>query len=201
VNKLTKLICAGSAGLTLMFCAGAASAAPVTYNYVITGEVLVGDEIDANLFGLTGNSGEPGGETITAVGTFTADLSAAGDVSVLFGLNSGNTMTIFAGSQTLFASDSTGYNDDILPELVFNSTLPIQTPKLTAGSTFLYVVDYLKESDPTFNSQFLSFDDLSASSLFGDWISVELTPVPVPAALWLLGSGLLGLIGIARRRS
>jgi hypothetical protein len=27
------------------------------------------------------------------------------------------------------------------------------------------------------------------------------SPVPVPAAVWLLGSGLLGLIGVARRRS
>ena len=29
---------------------------------------------------------------------------------------------------------------------------------------------------------------------------VEQTPVPIPAAVWLFGSGLLGLIGIARRR-
>jgi len=27
------------------------------------------------------------------------------------------------------------------------------------------------------------------------------TPVPVPAAVWLFGSGLLGLIGVARRRN
>jgi PEP-CTERM motif len=27
-----------------------------------------------------------------------------------------------------------------------------------------------------------------------------LTPVPVPAAVWLFGSGLLGLIGIARKK-
>jgi hypothetical protein len=30
--------------------------------------------------------------------------------------------------------------------------------------------------------------------------NVRLNPIPVPAALWLFGSGLLGLIGIARRR-
>lgn len=29
----------------------------------------------------------------------------------------------------------------------------------------------------------------------------ELTPVPVPAAVWLFGSGLLGLVAIARRKS
>ncbi len=27
-----------------------------------------------------------------------------------------------------------------------------------------------------------------------------MNPIPVPAAVWLLGSGMLGLIGIARRK-
>jgi hypothetical protein len=29
---------------------------------------------------------------------------------------------------------------------------------------------------------------------------VEQTPVPIPAAVWLFGSGLLGLVGVARRK-
>ena len=33
-----------------------------------------------------------------------------------------------------------------------------------------------------------------------DGAFLEITPVPVPAAVWLFGSGLLGLVGVARRR-
>ena len=32
------------------------------------------------------------------------------------------------------------------------------------------------------------------------WDDVSLTAVPVPAAVWLFGSGLLGLVGMARRK-
>ena len=35
----------------------------------------------------------------------------------------------------------------------------------------------------------------------GSIVAVDLQPIPVPAAVWLFGSGLLGLIGIARRRA
>ena len=34
----------------------------------------------------------------------------------------------------------------------------------------------------------------------GPWGLAVVTPVPVPAAVWLFGSGLLGLIGVARRK-
>jgi hypothetical protein len=42
----------------------------------------------------------------------------------------------------------------------------------------------------------------ASGSIFWDDASLSATPavVPVPAAVWLFGSGLLGLVGVARRR-
>jgi hypothetical protein len=35
----------------------------------------------------------------------------------------------------------------------------------------------------------------------GNTLAVDLAPIPVPAAVWLFGTGLLGLVGVARRRA
>ena len=45
-------------------------------------------------------------------------------------------------------------------------------------------------------------DSFTVSSFFGSWAvhSGDVSAIPVPAAVWLFGSGLLGLIGIARRK-
>ena len=45
---------------------------------------------------------------------------------------------------------------------------------------------------------FFGFADVSAPEL-GQY-GIEISQIPVPAAVWLFGSGLLGLVGIARRR-
>ena len=54
--------------------------------------------------------------------------------------------------------------------------------------------------DPTTPFDFAGF---SIESINGTVISTNIvnTAVPVPAAVWLFGSGLLGLVGIARRRA
>jgi len=40
----------------------------------------------------------------------------------------------------------------------------------------------------------------AGGAIFWDDASLEVSAVPVPAAVWLFGSGLLGLVGVARRR-
>lgn len=45
---------------------------------------------------------------------------------------------------------------------------------------------------------FFGFADVSAPGL-GQY-GIEISQVPVPAAVWLFGSGLIGLIGISRRK-
>ena len=36
--------------------------------------------------------------------------------------------------------------------------------------------------------------------IFADFTPADVSPIPVPAAFWLFGSGLLGLVGMARRK-
>jgi hypothetical protein len=42
---------------------------------------------------------------------------------------------------------------------------------------------------------------LSASGLLSVAAGSVTPPVPLPAAVWLFGSGLLGLLGVGRRRA
>ena len=43
-------------------------------------------------------------------------------------------------------------------------------------------------------------NDLGESAAAGFSVDFSVTPIPLPAALWLFGAGLLGLVGIARRK-
>ncbi|BBO86531.1 hypothetical protein DSCO28_70970 [Desulfosarcina ovata subsp. sediminis] len=42
-------------------------------------------------------------------------------------------------------------------------------------------------------------DDIGGAGSITAWTSAEVKPVPIPGAIWLLGSGLLGLAGVRRK--
>ena len=64
---------------------------------------------------------------------------------------------------------------------------------------------YRKPTDWVVGDAFHSSDVIQSSTGFQSIIWADLTlssvnPVPVPSAIWLFGSGLLGLVGVARRK-
>jgi hypothetical protein len=64
-------------------------------------------------------------------------------------------------------------------------------------------VDFEFYSDPVYSGETVTFGvytDNTAQKLGFFQISIEATPVPVPAAVWLLGSGLIGLVGFRRKK-
>ena len=61
-----------------------------------------------------------------------------------------------------------------------------------------------RDSTPTedvFSLSALTMGSASTNTYAGSALVRDISAVPIPAALWLFGSGLLGLIGIARRKA
>ena len=182
INKTTVAVIA-----TVTILCGMQSAQAALISYTITGDVILGDEFgDLNAFGLTA------GDTITATGVFDDTPLTAGAGTILFSSGSGNTMTISVGTETFTASNDTGYGG--------SSGSSITLSSLSTLTDFDFLAFSGTNGAPEdFSSNFTSFDDLNL--MFGDWRTTIVTAVvPVPAALWLFGSGLIGLVGIARRK-
>jgi hypothetical protein len=159
---------------TLLIALGMASAQAALVNYTITGLVLVGDETygaGSNVFNLTAN------EEITAFGVI--------DDSV-FGAGTNN--ATFVGSNTI--------------TIDVNGTLFTEADDAGASLTFVNGdLDDFSFIAGTFNSNFMQFNDPVSNFFLGQWnTAVVTTVIPIPAAFWLFGSGLMGLIGIARKK-
>jgi len=200
------------AGLLLMV-ASSAYAIPTTYDFSITGTVITQNtlkqgnkpsELDTNAWGLVA------GSTITAYGSFVADLGPTMSGTVLFDLNAfttkGNILTIdmngaLADGSLLLASNDSSYTSGGGAFLTFSN-----------GN--LTNFDYQKTTTPKFNSLGMFFDDVSKpksgnttyQALLGEWsTNSNLVASPVPEAstyaMMLAGLGLVGWMGSARRKT
>ena len=108
--------------------------------------------------------------------------------------------------------------DLVLFELGSGSVDSVEVSLSFGGPSVLY--SFAPTSTAGLNAATINLDDFSVSSISSLIIEMDLestqmtvpllslvgalntgvTPVPVPAAVWMFGSGLIGLVGIARRR-
>ena len=197
-------------------------------NTPFSSPVSINSTVFNNLFGSTGGASNPnlrygvysslnngGYENIlftAPTGTNTSSwLSVNGgfsdlDVNVqnIQGLANGqnNGSTNFAANIATSASTGAGSVGD-QPGNLFNGQLADATGRVTYGligqalTLFQIGFDAGTGGDLNVRNTFLNFSFDGAALNYGGGTA----PIPIPAGLWLLGSALLGLVGVSRRRA
>ena len=168
---------------SLLFGGSVANAALV--NFSLEGTVDLADS--GNVFGLSS------GNTVFASGTFDDSvLPGTGEVTIALDAV-GNSLLLEIGTQTFTEMDDSYYGTGF-PNLVF-------TDGIFTSLNFIGQVEAFGFFDS--NLGFFEGEDDAFNLITGYWntSSFTVTPVPVPAAVWLFGSGLLGLVGVARRKT
>ena len=134
-----------------------------------------------------------GGATVNGITTgTTGTIEIVGFISGLVG-SSTNPVTLLSGTFNSWSFQNNGIAsvfsgsglDDKDPDLLKALGVPLDTQFEFFGFT-------------------LGYDLTSDGVLIADSISTDIintSVVPVPAAVWLFGSGLIGLVGVARRRA
>jgi hypothetical protein len=122
-----------------------------------------------------------------------ADIAHARDL-ILNGPSIGSSIVV-----AHIAAGSDGINRDVLAP-----GEPLWSWHVDQFSGFADVTAEILDGSPGLVEQDVSGWINNTNGLIGFWnytITAELAAVPLPTTLWLFGSGLLGLIGIARKKA
>jgi hypothetical protein len=111
------------------------------------------------------------------------------DIQVSLGLFSGQTLTNRTFSFE-YTTDGTTWSTNSVSYSGSSTWLPLSLDLASVPSA---------DNNANFAIRLLA--DQSANTTFSvDYVKFDGTPVPIPAAAWLLGSGLIGLVAVRRRR-
>lgn len=141
---------------------------------------------------------------------FTGEATVGGGMDIFFDPTALSFSTFAFGSTTLVLDPGLSRSPDLLPgkleglgfgnfggiegpgvigTLTFQA-IAVGSSSLTLASDQLIVGDFISRS--TFASQVVDFGSAN--------VNVQLSAVPVPAAAWLFGSGLIALAGVVKKR-
>jgi hypothetical protein len=172
----------------LLLLAGAttvANASTVTFDWVSTSGPAATASVSLTSSLIT----TPTGFTVTLAQLNAAGQTAVGDISA-FKVTFADGQTMALANSTF--SNSTGWSDDSAGHLTstWNASRSVANP---SGTLQVSSVPYAGSS--------VAQTVLSTGTTqdYGYW-QMQATPVPVPAAIWLMLSGLSGLVAAGRRR-
>jgi len=163
----------------------------------VLGPGQVGNELQASglSFSLSGallNSVTPGGigyfTTVYKGGTLTLNPASWGGPAIIQNID-------FINSTQLLSADPTG-------EMLFGitGTGMFGSQSITLAAWYFGQPELIVDSNSVIGQKGVLYPDDSMKGQGGASITIG-RPVPVPTALWLLGSGLLGLLGFRRKFS
>lgn len=178
----------------------------VIIKLLFLGTLLIGSSA-ANAASVTGEMGLTGGFTYSGGSDLSdatiLDLTSATGTS---GTGDIGSMVTFGTSGTVINSPFTFKPSTAVPNLltIGGWQIDIGTIAITDQTTSILTLSGTGaisgnglDLTPTQWTLSADFDEVE---MIGSY-SMTITAVPVPAAVWLFGSGLIGLIGIARRKS
>jgi hypothetical protein len=173
--------------VSLLFMLAATSAGATTVYFTLTGHVT--DYFGGTDFGLIVN------DPVTATGSFDDSL-IGGDIitgSGTLDFTSDITdLVITAGLQTFTSADDNGSGQlEIINGIVLDG--------FSSSAGFVYAGTNAGEHELTSDAGTDTF--LGNVEILGVWDTFSMTTVPVPAAIWLFGSGLIGLVAVARKKA
>jgi len=174
-------------GLLMLLGASTVSAALVPFT--LTGTIESADT--DNIFNVAVS------DIITATGSFDDSLSGGGSSGSITGLLITVGDLTFNDSMEAYGGASIELNpDNTLKSLLYEANEGL------LGSLAYFDTYFLSFTGSAFNGP-KSKGSPTELKISGHWdeSAVLITTVPIPAAVWLFGSGLLGLIGIARKKA